>query len=515
MPFLNGGKGKLIPGRGSANPLTSLLNNFPGGDEVVFNSLAYGGTGQYYFLHQDIGNRLYWRILLDVGNNSVGQAWMQLKSSTICEYYRGYQFADLAKTVWSSEGTNSAFPSGKYIITNSFLGAYLEMTTHANCTTAGALMVNGVAPYGAMCLVTIDGDNTLADLLPTAQDLVTGGTLPAAALVANGGTLNPTDRIMDSYNLPSNFIGPGAASTVFFSKSLAAGVHVVRITVTAYTNVAALPGYYFLTVMMFSGGPNAAGATGSTTYPVFILKQNTNTVMAPGTPEISWNSKPTGATGYEWVGHTGSLVIKTVPSVTVNGAAITPADYTGYAGTSLAVITQNNVRHSETGTNNLGILDLTYALNASAGLTITHSLAWAVSGVAQGYPCMFTVDRAVFDRYNGVGSGVIGTDLADNDDAVNFNSTLGAAYCWDYNGYQAAVMYIPDLAATVESWLKTTTEQLWWADISANAGTWKKLYATRFKNDEAYTNATVWASEANYRVGWFTVGADSIFGALT
>ena len=502
----------IIAGK-KANPLNNLLANFPGGDEVIFTYNNTSGTTITYFCHQHIGDNTYWRVRL-LGDSAVGGVAFQIDYASVCDYYSlstlttnpaltksGTAVSDLAvgrlTGKWiQMEGTNS----------------YLQLVTGDNCTIVGAAMGGGLTTSAAMCKVTIDGDATLADLLPTAQELVDASALTSAALVANGGSLNPTDRIMDTYNLTNNYIGPGIASIVFFSNSLAPASHTVRVTETAYYHVGSSGGFVRMPGI-FAGGANYARANSELTVPMFVLKQNMMTVM--GTPEISWNNKPEGASAYEWVGHTGSLKTKSAPVVNVDGAEITPANNTFSIGSVVEIVTQDNVRHSEAGATNLGVLDMTFRFSASEGMTISHSLAWAVNGVAVGYPCMLPVDHAVFDRYNTLGSGLAGGDLTDNDNAVNFNTTKQAAYCWDSDGYQAAIMQIPNLTITVENWAKTTTEQLWWADVAASEGTWKKAYATRFKTDEAYTNIAAWSSEANYRVAWIPAGADAVFAALT
>ena len=513
-------RGITLGGTTNKSQLEILLSNFAGGDEVIFTNNVYGGTGMQYFLSQHIGNRLYWRIQVVCGNINIGEEFVQLNSTKIYEYYRGYNLSTTpaithgANTSWSA---NATYPGGGYMNTNGggAPGEYLQLVTDANCTTAGALVIPGVAPWSSMCLVTIDGDNTLADLLPTAQQLVDGGSLAATALVAGGGTLNPTDRIMDCYNLAANYTDPRTAACVFFSKTLAAGVHTIRVNVTIYNNVLAnSPASYALVCALFAGGANAAGATGTDAIPVFVSKQNTNTVNTPHRWEISYSFVPTGEIGHEWLGHSGSLKIKALPTINVDGTPLVPTDYVAYPGSEIILTTQNNVRHTETGGNDLGVLDLIFTLNKATGMTIDHTLTWATTGLANGYPCMLSLDHAVFDRFNCLGSGIVGTDLTDNDDVANFNSAGQAAFCWDLDGYQAIVMSIPNLVYTVENWTKAPVNKLWWADISSDAGAWKKTYATRFKDDEAYTATTVWGSKANYRVAWIISGADAVFGGL-
>lgn len=495
------------------NPLQKLLENFNGGDEVAL-TCGVSGTEVSYIISQHIGNRLYWWTRLRTTNIGAGGPWLQVYDSRVVELFLGYSNGTtpaITKSGFTWSANANLLGGGYFQSTNT--DHYLQISTHANCTMAGALVYAGLTG-AAMCLVAIDGDNTLADLLPTAQQLVDGGSLAATALVGGGGTLNPTDRILDCYNLTSDILPPGAGKMVVFSRSLSAGAHTVRVTTTAYRNSSATGGVFTGICLLMASGPNAAGMSTSTTLIwLFITKQSTVSVLQP-VWEISWNTQPTGATGHEWVGHSGSLLIKTAPVVKLNGSTITPTHLSQYVGSEIQIVTQNNVRHSETGATNIGVLDLTYTYNRYTGLTIAHSLAWATTGVSNGYPCMFNVAHASFDRFNCLGSGVVGGDLTDNDDAVNFNSRGQAAYAWDSDGYQAGVLSIPNLTYTVEDWVHSGNNQLWWADVAAAGGTWKKAYTTRFGSDEAFDETTVWSALFNYRVAWITAGANGVFAAL-
>ncbi len=493
----------------AGQPLLSLLSKFPPGDEVVLICGTWATHGLLY-LHQHVGNRLYFRVTLETGDLSIGGPWYQNVYSNLCEYFKGFSHGTTpALTSTMAWFENSSFLTGGYYCAQAE-DLYIEVETENHTTSVGCNAYASLTGAG-MCLVTIDSDPTLADLLPTAQSLVTGGSLDAAALVSNGGELNPTDRIMDCYNLTADALYPANGKGVVFTRSLTPGVHTVRITSTPYRNVAASGGMFTGIMLIFTGGPNVASAASvnSTALHIFIEKKP----ILPGTGvwEVSYSVKPSGAAGYQWIGHTGSLKIKTDPVIKVDGSTVTPTIFSQYAGTSLEVITQNNVRHTETGATNQGVLDLTYKMDRN-GLSIAHTLTWASNGVGRMYPCMFCVADDPFDRFNSLGSGIVGTNLTANDDQFHFNTRQQVVYCWDFDGYIAAAMYIPDLVKTVENWTKTTTIQLAWDDLGG--GGWEKAYAIRFAADEAYTTGTIWSSEAIYKVAWIPGGADVKFASL-
>jgi hypothetical protein len=493
----------------AGQPLLSLLSKFPAGDEVVLVCGTWATHGLLY-LHQHIGNRLYFRTTIEAGDTSIGANYWQTVYFNLCEYFKGFSKTTTpALTSTFTWSDNAAFLGGGYYYSTAD-GEYLQVQTE-NLTTSVGCNVYAALPNAGMCLVTIDSDPTLADLLPTAQALVTGGSLAAAALIANGGTLNPTDRILDCYNLTADALYPANGKVVMFSRSLTPGVHTVRITSTPYQNVAATPGLFTGIYMILTGGPNVASATSVNSTALHVFVEKKPILPCSGVWEISYKAKPTGASDYEWIGHTGSLKIKSDPVIKVDGSTVTPTLFSQHAGTSIAVITQNNVRHTETGNTNLGVLDLTYTIDRN-GLSIAHTLTWASNGVSVRYPCMFCVADDPFDRFNTLGSGIVGTNLTANDDQPYFNTREQVAYCWDSDGYIAGAMYIPDLAKTVENWTKTTTLQLFWDDLGG--GVWEKVYAVRFMADEAYTTGTIWQSEAIYKIAWITSGANAKFASL-
>src|SRR5690606_32598678 len=104
--------------------------------------------------------------------------------------------------------------------------------------TSTAVGIRTVATTnGGLAKVSIDGSATAATMLPTAQQMVDSGKYLAGILVANGGTLNPTDRVLDCYS-------PNAAGTagyedlwdvrVGFAEGLSSAAHTVVITATGY-----------------------------------------------------------------------------------------------------------------------------------------------------------------------------------------------------------------------------------------------------------------------------------------
>lgn len=501
----------------TSDPVALLLNKFAGaGDEVAVRCNIVTAT-RGWILSQHIGNRRYFQVELYAPEAlSAGNEWMSIRKMHIRTLYGGYNDQSTPAVSLNGVGwTTSAgsYPGGR-LSYHATAGRYAEVVTPAGCTAVGAVGNQALTNAG-LAKISIDGDATLATSLPTAQQLVDAGTYANTILVANGGSLNPTDRCWDQYNQTANYPGPPgefAHHYEIFATGLSAAAHTVRITVTGYKRAAASAAnvlFYLITAHGAGMSLNIASAT----YEACLLPEVDIYDITSTFPrnEISYNTKPTGATNYQWVGHTGSLKFATggTPVITVDGVTKDPADDETFTGTNQIVVTQQlRVRHTEIGggATEVGLLDLTFTFHVTTGLTISHTLNWSMGGVAKSYPCMFAIEEgAAIDRYQSVGSGAVASDLTAGDDSVNFNTSQKAVYAWDADGSAAVMMYIPDLAATVESWAKAGTNKLYWDDVTG--GTFNKARANRFASDETFTADTVWTSEANYRAAWFTDGA--------
>lgn len=483
--------------RRRGGPLQTLLGRFA----VTQTSVApvgirYNLAAAGYTIAQDLGNDRYWTIDF-TGTLTIGGEFLRIRQTRLQRLLAQFVSGD-APVVFSGTWATSSYPGVDYRYTN-VAGRYIEWTTDAGVTSVGCagteLGTNGVAK------VSIDGDPTLATGLPTAQDLVTAGTLANTVLVANGGTLNPTDRVWNQYN---------NTGVVSFNSNLTAGVHVVRMTVTGYKQAASAGAN-----IGFWGFYAYGAGLYNLTAPHYLFETIQNIATIGNNPvwEISYYMQPTGALAREWLGHTGSLKHTVLPSVTVDGALQSMSIGDRRYGSTIALTMQFGVRHTEisAGAVNVGTLDLTYTMRAVTGLTITHTTVWSTSGDASGYPCMLLVDNAVFDRVRTLGTAP--AVWTNNNDTVALNTRNNVMYTYDFDGNLGAVLYIPDMQTTVENWVYSTmTEQLYAWDPSASGGTWNKMYALRFTNPQAFVNGTTWQSEAQYRVQWFAAGAAAVLG---
>ncbi len=450
---------------------------------------AYNGI---YRLLQPLGSGdLYWEQNFS-GVYTVGGEWMRRSSSTISKIFAGFAIDDASTTKTGTWSTNTAstYITGRWSYTGTS-GAYIQYVTDDEVTEVGLVGFGG-GNGGGLVLVTIDGDNTMANLLQTAQDYVDAETFPNTILVENGGSLNPTDRVFNQ-NVGN--------SIRFFSRTLTAGSHTIKMTNTGYKTAGSANFAMFFSAFIAYG----QGKYGPEQTYRYMDTHQIQHVSA--SDEISWFFKPTGATNGAWLGHTGRAAIKTLPIIMVDGVDRSDALLTNntlFTGNKITITTQNNIRHPEFGTTSQGVFDLIYTMSPK-GLDIYHKETWGVSGTIGGFPCMLTVSETVFDR------------CANKDGTVNLvQSGTNKAYtsdnkiwAFDSDGNQAKIMTILDMGKTVNHWLETDEgHRLYWLDQSGV----EKAYAQRIPvaSPINFTNTTVYESLTNYRTAWFPNGTNEL-----
>lgn len=499
-------------GQGGGTSVNPYLALFPAGDDVgAYVSFITPYRVFNIFKHTGYQNK-YWQMKVGRGNPAVGQNSLRMNDQAIVNLWVGF----------NDQSTPAITNSGFTIIGASVMGARIMYATDAvnkyievaitNSTSVGAFTVPGQT-NGGMVLVSIDGDNTLADLLPTAQDLVDGGSLAASALVGGGGTLNSTDRIWDQYNLTGNYaLDYPSMATYFqkFSESLSLGTHTVRITNTPYKNGSSSGAVGRVNLICGTSTSKRATSGG------FIFGEKVVDVdLGTGNVwDVSYYFKPNGATNYAWLGHDNQSKIVTAFSASVDGETAL-ADWAQGTGNEVVLTQESSIRHSEIGggATVLGTIDMTYTINKATGLTISNVVTWDTTGLIQGYSFMMALSHAVFDRFNTAGNAA--KDLTSQDSSVNMNTTGQYAWAWDLDGYAGALMYIPDLSS-VDNWANSETDQLFWMDTSI--ATWKKAYAKRFRTSGSiysFADEEVMSAACQYRVNWFPDGANASMSGLT
>ncbi len=390
---------------------------------------------------------------------------------------------------WGNNVSNANAYGGNYK-QGSNAGSYVQYTTPA-AQWIGGWCISG-SNTGLM-LVTIDGDNTLANLLPTAQQAVDAGELANTVLVANGGTLNPTDRVWDTSAFYLAY-----PTSYLFADTLSNEAHTIRLTVTGYKNVGSSGA-----TVLFAGFAYGNASTHPLDTNGWLMRVGGQTNLTQDARnEISHLAKPTGATHYGWVGHTADTYwswVRDSLTVYVDGAEQVMAAGTRYAATqSIQLVSATHWRHTEYDGGGTDVATGTLTLTLSIdGLQVDLPLTWATAGDVQyGYSAMFYCQNfsTIWDRARLIGDAH-DYDLSNDDDAVYGGLQQQMAIAWENGGHWAGMAYVPDPSYSLFNWAFTTGDKVW---IKDNIGGFQKWYWNSPGGAKNYAAAEVWPVRTRY-----------------
>jgi hypothetical protein len=366
------------------------------------------------------------------------------------------------------------------------VGDYTTHTTPDNTVVVG---IKGQQSSNAgISLVTIDGDRTRATKLPTAQQLVDAGALPNTILITNGGTLNPTDRLLDQYAVTTPHL-------VVLADDLTPGVHQVVVTCTGYKNPL---------------------STAARTYSKSVLYATTTTnLVTPGTAfvpeqaifsdqsvfEYALAYQPSGASDFALRGNGHGYDYQSSWSVKLDGVDTTVNDGEYKTGSLVQITRLSALRHPEVGAGatDVGASTVIYTMRPDTGLWVDWSISWLVDGdMRSAYVAMMPLDESVSSK----GATELGSDviLTAHDDSELLQTASRYAYAWQAAGQYGAIMYVDNIPAAVNGWTYTATGKKMYIQDRAG-GVFNKLYLMRVSNaTEPYLAGDVWQSRINYRV---------------
>lgn len=475
------------------SPLEQLLAQFAGAGVDSGVERAAGGT---YWVHQYLSDDLYWSAELRPRSGLPGSGNITALTNSYIRRIVSVKADNDAAITYSGAGwtarTAGAGTFGGFYRRTSTTGNYVECTTVSNVTVCGVMTF---ANNSGISLVTIDGDATLANLVTTAQQLVDSGAAANTILVANGGTLNPTDRCIDQSTV-------GTSGLILLADNLAAGVHTIRLTCTGYKATAAPDVRNYFSGFFFNAPAGTRlNASAIATIPV------TGLLTSFSVWEYALNCLPSGAGsgGSTFVGNGHGYDIQTALTFTVDGNSTTLNEWDVYDGVIEATRT-SNLRHPATGAATVAEVEMTYTMHPATGLTTNLSLTWRTAGVSTlAYVSMLPVSQPPFDK----GSMPLATLdylLTNDNDSEAVNLQDSATYFWDADGDYGMMANITNLAAAVNNW--TNTNVYHWIQDRAVEGSvlLNKGYLTRVSGSETLSDGLIWLCDTNYRLQRFPSG---------
>lgn len=371
---------------------------------------------------------------------------------------------------------------------------------------------------GGLAKATIDGSATAANWLPTAQDKVTAGEYSSTILVANGGTLNPTDRVLDFYSGSTTYDDP-----LVIADGLTPGAHTVVLTVTGYTHTGGINSYVQPTGMGYGTGAETPTTAGAEILGTFAWQTGVSAherayrfgpqFQADGTTvNPNYASKP-----IDYYGRVHGYENQVSIAFTIDGVSTTITDGTTVAVTTSAVITQVSEQyHPDNAPAKCADHTTVYTLDAE-GMTVEHTDTWRVPGAMWGgYPVMLPMASG-FDRYTNSGLFQRLTINA-GDGSHKGDGAAWTAVSWQAVGkYAQSVELTAGLAALNTSGQNPAMDRWWMEDRAPSSGVKiNKQYMPWLASPttpKSIANGEVWHLKSRYRFKRFA-SAEAVLGSL-
>lgn len=464
---------------------------------------AIGARASTLDLYQQVDATHWWRSSLGqfthVGGGPVHQIRQQdlitaanvaaLSNAPVQTYLEQDAAGITYAGTWSTNQTSiPAAHGGTYKFSNT-AGSTATVTSP---TGVGAISINIVKTTnaGGLAAVTIDGDITRANLLLTAQDVVDAGRYVSSILTSNGGTLDPTQRVIEGYS------GTLQASVdVPCADGLDPAVtHTVVVRACAYA-------------------PVVSGTANRTYLSAFVWGTPGNPTALISAATSNWDTAidcvPASGGSRSFIGGTHGYEHETSCTLKVDGVTTTLTDGQIVAPTSSAEITRvTTLTHPALAGATLADVVSVFTLT-DEGIALDWTITWAQAANAHFAYVMMPMP--------GPASGVDGFDKADlsawpsgpislaGDPGVTQyfgTSESAAAWLWQSTGHLAAIMWVKNARQFTKNWQSTLK-----MSVEDRGDSLAKIYLARISSTgspEVVAPGDVWNARALYRFARFT-----------
>jgi hypothetical protein len=473
-------------------------------------------SGSDYFLIQGIGSQRYARWQLASQSSNPGSyALRQLSGCAIKTPMLSVdQGSGTRGGTWGGIGVSNAAAYGGTYDWSVTASATYSWTAPASSTCLGLLYVS--SGNAGLALVSIGGSLTAANCLPTAQQVVDSGAYPNTILVANGGSLNPTDRVLDQYQ--------GGGGTDFDARAvlatgLTASAYAVVITSTGYTHTSGTGSRVYV-----SGFGSATASTTPATasidwYSVLpIGNQSSSSAW-----EYAIKCLPTGATTSTFVGNVHGYEVEDSLTFAVDDVATTLTDGQVVTAVGRIVATRtSHLLHPDTGSTTIASCVVNYSLDR-LGLSWSPTITWAVDTRVDISYTMCPMDGMTYGSGRGFDRGATAgwpqapVTFPGTSDTYYAISKSAAAVMWNRTGKVAVLFWVPDIYTFTNAWAGTTPNHM---SIEDRNGTFSKAYAT-WVNDTGGTgnrvtvkSGTAKAWTARCALGYLSGGAEAALATI-
>lgn len=481
----------------------------------VFNRPASGISvsreGSDYWLWHGLGGGLYSRFQLKNYTDNAGN--LPLRQLAGLDTVRAMvEVDDTVASItgtWTT-GTNALSVGGSYRYSTTAADT-MTWTSPANSVSVGVSVVE-ITNGGMLFAVEVNASKTAADRLFTAQEVVDKGWYANTILVANGGTLSPTDRVMDTYSpttLQNNYAARRALAA-----DLTPGAHVVKLTNTGYMRIGLSTQRAYVTGFLSS----LTGTTLATAGAQVVTDTVLNAVASAW--EYAYYGTPAGASAPGEMGNIHGWEVEVSLTISIDGVVSTVTDLTRVDAVREITITRlTQLRHVELGTASVCDVNTTYVLDRS-GLRVDVTPSWNIDFTPVWMWLMFPVNgpttNATGMRFNRAGllnyPGGSLTFTGLNGDLYAGRSKSVATWKWNSTGKFAVLAAIPDHTGFLNRWKDSSPA---FAQVNDRSGNILKSYFARTAvSGEVIRAGSTTPSSIRYKVSYFPNGAEASLANL-
>lgn len=463
--------------------------------QTTLGRVAVGRRGLDYDLYQELAPSTWWITALDYDSTPNGTHHSMWQSSIGVPVLSVDQTdASWAFTVpgpgWVTSANANAY-GGSYI-RNDGNGAVATWTTPV-ATVVGLRAFR--TTNGGYAKVTIDGSATAATSMPTAQDEVAAGRLAASALIANGGTLNPNDRLYSS-------LGPTSDSdvSIILAQNLPSQAHTVVLTNTAYAPAGSTGVRLYVSGGFYSTPDTLPSTQGATMAPLVTILANSSV------SEYAFTYKRTGGTLAPFIGNRHGNEVETSFGLIIDGQATSVSDGAVVYGSVIEAVRTTNLLNPDNAAEVIGTGRLSWIMTPQNGLDVHWKITFSEAGeCSTGYTAMLPTQGNLFAR--GRAAGGPNVTLLDDNNSVKGSTKSDTLVLWQDKGRGAVMATVRNLATAVRSWQNTVTSYAWLQDRSG--GDFNKGYFQRVQGPgvEVIAPGDVWEAYVTYRAAWMPTTA--------
>ncbi|MCZ7376544.1 hypothetical protein [Micromonospora sp. WMMC250] len=393
---------------------------------------------------------------------------------------------------------------------SSTAGSTVTWTSPSGTTDVGIVVV--LLTNGGLAKVAVDGDPTRATLLPTAQQVVDAGTYAASILTTNGGTLQPTDRVLNCYLNGSNY-----SESKLLATGLASGVHTVTVTATGYAPIVAGSANRTYVTGFAASQP---GLVTPATPGALILTTSRVLTQQSALEAVYWWVPPGHPTG-DFVGRLHGHEIQLSLTFALDGAPTTiPVGgvVTVPPGSRMVITQTTELRHPHVnaGATKIGDATIVYTLDGEGMTTDTTVTSLITAQLVSGYAAMLPLDPH-YDRYTSSGlRGPVTSTSADDTQKGPARAWIGAL--WTSADRYAMSLELLYPGESTNYWARSAPGHMYVQDRSPSGGLRvNKIYASRIGSPataEPITPGVVLRGGAVYRFRRIAGGAEQALAGI-